>query len=84
MSSLMSVEIATGRDQRAILRAADTLFTEHGIDSVALDAVAVAAGLSTTSWPRPSRPSASSWSPSSPCKHQGWARRLETNSEKIG
>lgn len=81
MSSLMSVEIATD-DQRAIVRAADTLFTEHSIDFVTLDAVASKAGIDVDLVTNLYSSKRELLIDVLAYKHQGWVRRLETNSEK--
>lgn len=78
----LTADLTLTDEQLAAVRAADDLFTEHGITPIALDAVATQAGLSSDilaeafSTKRELLVAVLTW------KHQGWARKLESIGEK--
>ncbi|ROQ36541.1 TetR family transcriptional regulator [Frondihabitans sp. PhB188] len=80
--SLTSVVIDTDAE-RAILRAADSLFTEHSIDWVTLDAIADRAESSVGEITRRYATKREILVAVLAYKHQGWVARLEKNGTRV-
>lgn len=76
--TLTSLEI-TSDEHRAILRAADTLFTEHSVDVVTLEAVAERSGVEAAEVRRLYDGTRALLMDVLAFKHQGWVSRLESN-----
>jgi AcrR family transcriptional regulator len=69
-------------DQRDVLRAADTLFTEHSISFVTLEGVAERAGVATTDVTATYATKRDLLIAVLAYKHQGWVHRLERNGQR--
>lgn len=75
--------VGTTRAERLVLEAADSLFTEHSIDWVTLDAVAARAQIDVADLTRQHATKRDLLIAVLGYKHQGWVRRLERNALQV-